>query len=976
MSAYPPPVDLTPVFNPAQFQAADMTSLDVAYLDAHYLQFPIGQGNITVPSAIIENGITTGASILMEPNTNPPTNYIQFPDGSKQTTANGSSSNVLTSNNNWSGQNQYNTIPTTTTTTSAPSSQIATTQYVANAVSNAIHNITPTVPTLLNWTFDPTLPGPQTKTFTIPDTAYSYVFSVLGCGGLAGLPTQSGNAYGSGGQGGGGGFSSPILQSQTNDLVPPIYEAQVDWKGKIIQGELVSYNGNLAVALTVGAYPTLYAYCGNNGANGNTSGFAAAGAGANAFLPSFNVTTWNIPSTYAWTVSAGNSGSYGDNLTNPPPTSVPVVPLGNPYTPPVNGVGTFSYGQSGALGGNYNDFMYSGELGTGQLYGASTLSGFTYAASPVGLGQISFTINYTDPATIGGQNANFVSFNNTTQATSTQKFVAGTNGLGLQNTSTSRSLGIGAGGFLVNGADTIDPLNLLPIADTSIPTTLAINNEIILQDNEVLSSAQNTIQIQSSPIGVGANFGIDYESTTNQPFTIQTTGNTPIIVRQYGLGATTQQLALEPTEVLLQDTAQSNSASLTIGQLEIDDGGGNNAMLSSTQLNITGSGSTAPAIATTNSSKTGILITDIDSTTSPNPITRQSNLSNSLLQFFNQVAFGYSNQLSVSLNNSGGGGSSGIYHNDNFPAPSTFTVQSTTDLNLESTTGNVNINSNKTINMTASDSTATGKGIAIGKTTPNIYYELNTASPFDRITIDNNGTIESVSVSNSAIASLSPNSIVLQKPATASSLEISSDAGLQFVNNTGIISTYSPPQLQFTTASIMSATGYRGSVYHTDQPTTSQTYYLSFVQSGGVSGYFAPCFDSATLTYNPSTNLLLVNGLQLSVATNVPTSFAAGVLTLEANNASNREFSFPITANMTSLVMSNRRVNGVYTCNITNNSGSPWTISSALTGTNKTSFATATIGAGEFWVMTIKTLSFNTGGGSTTYNCVSLEQFV
>lgn len=192
--------------------------------------------------------------------------------------------------------------------------------------------------------------------------------------------------------------------------------------------------------------------------------------------------------------------------------------------------------------------------------------------------------------------------------------------------------------------------------------------------------------------------------------------------------------------------------------------------------------------------------------------------------------------------------------------------------------------------------------------------------------------------------------------------------------------TLTPNQIQIYTTSYntqsITAQGFNGQVYHSDQPTTNQTYYLTFVQainSGSTySGYYPPCFDSATLTYNPNTNLLLVNGLQLGTATNNITSFTGGTLTLEANNASSREFNFPITANMTGLVMNNRRVNGTYKCNISNSSGSSWTISSTLTGSNKTSFTTATISVGQTLVMTIRTLSF----AGTTYNCVDLVPYV
>jgi hypothetical protein len=120
-----------------------------------------------------------------------------------------------------------------------------------------------------------------------------------------------------------------------------------------------------------------------------------------------------------------------------------------------------------------------------------------------------------------------------------------------------------------------------------------------------------------------------------------------------------------------------------------------------------------------------------------------------------------------------------------------------------------------------------------------------------------------------------------------------------------------------------------------------------------------------------------VNGLQLSTATNAIVSFTANYLTIECNMASNREFSFPITADMNGLTLSNRRVNGVYKINITNSSGAPRTINSVLTKNssqpNKTSYSpSAVIAVGEFWVMTIKVLNF----AGTIYNCISLEKFV
>jgi len=167
--------------------------------------------------------------------------------------------------------------------------------------------------------------------------------------------------------------------------------------------------------------------------------------------------------------------------------------------------------------------------------------------------------------------------------------------------------------------------------------------------------------------------------------------------------------------------------------------------------------------------------------------------------------------------------------------------------------------------------------------------------------------------------------------------------------------------------------GFNGPMYHNDQPTTAATYYLTFVQSAGISGYYIPNFDSATLTYNPSTNLLSVAGLQLSGATNTPT-FSAGVLTCGCNESSSRQFQIGMTANITGLTLSNRRTNGVYTCSIYNVSGSTWSIDHILTGSasNKTDYNTAiNIANGDFAVLTARTLLTN----GTAYNYVSVVKY-
>jgi len=168
----------------------------------------------------------------------------------------------------------------------------------------------------------------------------------------------------------------------------------------------------------------------------------------------------------------------------------------------------------------------------------------------------------------------------------------------------------------------------------------------------------------------------------------------------------------------------------------------------------------------------------------------------------------------------------------------------------------------------------------------------------------------------------------------------------------------------------------KGAIYHTDQPSTAATYYLTFVQSAGASGYYDPCFDSATLTYNPNTNLLLVNGLQLSTTTNTVT-YSGTNLSIVGNDSTNREFNLTISGNIDSFNIINRRTNGTYKVNISNSSGSTWAINNVL-GTltsqpNKTSYtASQNILVGDFWIMTIRVQSF----AGTSYNCISLEKFV
>jgi hypothetical protein len=217
-------------------------------------------------------------------------------------------------------------------------------------------------------------------------------------------------------------------------------------------------------------------------------------------------------------------------------------------------------------------------------------------------------------------------------------------------------------------------------------------------------------------------------------------------------------------------------------------------------------------------------------------------------------------------------------------------------------------------------------------------------------------------------------SIVLNAGNTANnSIILSNGTNTTTLNPTSITSTTFIGDLSGNATTSTTATN-AVNVEITDQPSTATTYYLTFVT--GTTGNLPLNVDSSVLTYNSSTNLLLVNGLQLSTVTNTVT-FASNTLTINCNSASNRDFTFPITADVNTLNLTNRRTNGIYKVNITNSSGANRTINNSLGTTtsqpNRTSYnPSAVISVGDTWVMTIKVLNF----AGTQYNCVSLEKFV
>lgn len=191
---------------------------------------------------------------------------------------------------------------------------------------------------------------------------------------------------------------------------------------------------------------------------------------------------------------------------------------------------------------------------------------------------------------------------------------------------------------------------------------------------------------------------------------------------------------------------------------------------------------------------------------------------------------------------------------------------------LTQTVGDISIYAKDTLNLKATDNASTGKGISIDKTTPNIWYNLNTANVNDRVVLDNNGNLSMVSVSNSAITDVSPNSIILQHPSVSNALEMDSDLGIRFTTaSASVNSSFTSSQLTFngsaTTSSYLNPTTLN--VSNTNQGT-------SVVNGGSVS----IIQSSAGGTPNPPISTLINNNATGSVYTeiykNKPTAGANG----------------------------------------------------------------------------------------------------
>ena len=231
MATYPPPNFLEPlsVFNPANWETLDIT-LTTETADTRYLKYPVAQGLETLQDIIV-NGSSTFNNPATINNTatfnntanfdtnivmtgTALTNYLEFPDGTKQYTASG---NLLTSNNTWTGTNAFNNVNPITTTATMPattdsSNKIPTTAWVQSAIQL---NSSPILSSVGYYpAFNKTIGTWQT--FNTPTNTQFVDIYTIGGGGNSGSDATNptlGWSKGIGGCGGGGGM---VLNSRVS----------------------------------------------------------------------------------------------------------------------------------------------------------------------------------------------------------------------------------------------------------------------------------------------------------------------------------------------------------------------------------------------------------------------------------------------------------------------------------------------------------------------------------------------------------------------------------------------------------------------------------------------------------------------------------------------------------------------------------------------------------------------------------------
>ena len=108
MASYPRPTNTGSTFNSSSWVAPTVSSTDTAFLNANYCQFPTLQGAINTKNITTTGNVGVSSNIVMNGTLN--TNFIQFPDGSKQYSAPTDDINTVYNDisNNFSELNTFN----------------------------------------------------------------------------------------------------------------------------------------------------------------------------------------------------------------------------------------------------------------------------------------------------------------------------------------------------------------------------------------------------------------------------------------------------------------------------------------------------------------------------------------------------------------------------------------------------------------------------------------------------------------------------------------------------------------------------------------------------------------------------------------------------------------------------------------------------------------------------------------------------
>jgi len=654
MSAYPPPNEVLPIFNPTNYANVGNTGTeDIPFLSTYFLRFPTSQGSETIDGTLVgkeqitaEKNIvmsgtagvnflefpdgtqqftaTGGGSILTSNNvftgTNEfqntltgttnvimsgtaGTNFLEFPDGTKQFTASagGNPTNILSSNNTWTGNQNWNGVNSLTTgaTTLAPAdgdngTAVPTTAWVNTAIKDALSNIQPSTNNSVNQIFTGAV---ISTTYSIPADADNFSIGLLGVGGYAGasatsVPISPGNTTDftlySGGQG--GGSIGNQISTLSNTGVSGIGLA-----GQLLTLSCSGHGTGTSVQLSwtnsiTGLPVVISVPNGGDGGNATSSSAGTGGAGAlvsASVLPALGP-AW-LPKNSPQAPSGSPGASFAFNSSTPL-TAVPYAGLTPAYSStqvagsaydeqflPFEGTGSGSQG----YGQIYQSFFTSADT----IYRNSNATFFGYGVSPIGTGYINVSWTVGDPKQLGGTNSSFIAYDNPDPLVKTKQIYTDKEGLVVSQdltgsykttTLTPTNLTQDLNGVvstalisdIITSANTDDTLQeVLNAGNTAINADLILTTSA--NDNQIKlnGTSTNGIQITNPTTGTYpyATMGISgFSQGANATNTLQASNNL-VRVLNNSLGNPAETSIRSGVSSLNESniTAQSNSVGYT-----------------------------------------------------------------------------------------------------------------------------------------------------------------------------------------------------------------------------------------------------------------------------------------------------------------------------------------------------------------------------------------------------------------------------